>query len=644
MTFLAPLFALAALAAVPIVLLYLLKMKRQERVIPSTLLWQETIKDIEANVPFQRLRANLLLILQMLVLALLVAALMRPAMPSTYRLADRNVLVVDVSASMLATDVPGGATRFERARELASDLIDSLDDGQRMMILAGDRMVTDGFIEQTSLLHRALDRIEPREAEADVAAGLQLAQAALTVGQTGGDDAAGADGAAPADAEATASTTRLQGRVYLISDGAGLELSSDLGRLADDLTYLTVGSGGENAGILGLQFDRGGRESDSGELFVSIGNFSASDRALLVSLRRRGEHAPIDARELTLAAGKSSGVTFARDFAAGEYEVTLDGRDALALDDRACVVIGPNRPLKVLLVARGGGSPVERFLALADCVYTRVAPEQYDPADGSSDLYIFDGFVPAALPADRTTVLLAPERGVGAFRPLGVLERPRILDWKRDDPVMRFVTFADVRLAPQSALAMEPDPRIVPLVWSEDTALIGYEEQAGVRHYCVGFRLDRSTWPGKVSFVLMMGNLLDEARRAQRLGQALVGQSGRLWSFGAVPAGTTVAVRRPDGATVDVTAAQGLADLADTHQVGFYEASLPDGRLGFAMNLVSVRESNAAPQVELRGLAGEAIRGRGSLAGGTEEVWFWVTLAALAVLAAEWYVYHRRIA
>jgi hypothetical protein len=644
MTFLAPLFALAALAAVPIVLLYLLKMKRQEKVISSTLLWQETIKDVEANVPFQRLRAHLLLILQMLVLALLVAALMRLAMPSTYRLADRNVLVVDVSASMFATDGPGGTTRFERARELASELIDSLAKGQRMMILAGDRMVTDGFIEQASLLHRALDRIEPREAEMDVAAGLQLAQTALTVGQTDEDDAAAGANNAATDAEAAASAARLQGHIYLISDGAGLELSSDLARLADDLTYLTVGSGGDNAGILGLQFDRGGRLSESAELFVSVGNFSRNDRTLLVSLKRRGDHTPIDARELTLAAGTSSGVTFARDFDAGEYEVSLDGRDVLTLDDRAFVVIGPNRLLKVLLVARGSGGPVERFLAAADCVYAHVAPEQYDPATGDADLYIFDGFVPPSLPVNRTTLVLAPERGVGAFRPLGVLERPRILDWKRDDPVMRFVTFADVRLAPQSALAMEPDPRIVPLVWSEDTALIGYEEKAGVRHYCVGFRLDRSTWPGKVSFVLMMGNLLDEARRAQRLGQALVGQSGRLWSFGAVPAGTTIPVRRPDGTTVDVTAAQGLADLADTHQVGFYEASLPDGPLGFAMNLASVRESNAAPQAELRGLAGETIRGRDSLAGGTEEVWFWVTLAALAVLAAEWYVYHRRIA
>ncbi|MBN2583331.1 MAG: VWA domain-containing protein [Planctomycetes bacterium] len=639
MTFLAPLFALAALAAVPIVLLYLLKMKRQERVIPSTILWQETIKDIEANVPFQRLRANLLLILQMLILALLVVALMRPAMPSTYRLADRNVLVIDVSASMLATDGPGGTTRFERARVLADDLIDGLEDGQRMMILAGDQMVTDGFLEQKSLLRRALSRIEPLEAESNVTAGLQLAQTALTVGQSG--ESGGGEG--QSDDAADDAAAGLQGRVYLVSDGAGLELSGDLHSLADDLTYLTVGAGGDNAAITGLQFDRPSHQGDAGQLFVSVANFSQGERTLLVSLLRRGELSPIDARELTLVAGQSSGVTFDRDFVPGDYEVVLDGQDSLALDDRACVVIGPNRSLKVLLVS-AGQSPVERFLAAADCTALHVTPEKYDPSDATIDLYLFEGFVPEVLPPDRTLIVFAPERGFEAFRPLGVLEHPRILDWQRDDPVMRFVNFADVRLAPQSALAFEPDPRIVPLVWSEDTTLIGYEQHAGVRHYCVGFRIDRSTWPGKVGFVLMMSNLLEEARRTQRLGQALVGQSGRLWSFGSAPQGTTIRVERPDGAAVEVTAEQGVADLQDTRRVGFYRASLPDGPLDFAMNLVSLRESNIAPQTRLRGLAGEAIVGRADLAGGTEEIWFWVTLVALAAMVAEWYVYHRRIA
>ena len=66
MNFLNPL-AFWLLGLVPvIVLLYLLKLKRKPRVVSSTLLWFRAVQDLEANAPFQRLRKNLLLFLQLL--------------------------------------------------------------------------------------------------------------------------------------------------------------------------------------------------------------------------------------------------------------------------------------------------------------------------------------------------------------------------------------------------------------------------------------------------------------------------------------------------------------------------------------------------------------------------------------------------
>ena len=61
MSFLSPL-ALLGLLFVPLVLaMYLLKLRRDERVVPSTLLWQRLLTDVEANAPWQRLRRSLLL-------------------------------------------------------------------------------------------------------------------------------------------------------------------------------------------------------------------------------------------------------------------------------------------------------------------------------------------------------------------------------------------------------------------------------------------------------------------------------------------------------------------------------------------------------------------------------------------------------
>ena len=69
------------LAALPplIVLLYFLKLKRQPLEVPSTYLWRRTLEDLHVNSLWQRLRQNLLLLLQLLVLLLAILTCLRPS-------------------------------------------------------------------------------------------------------------------------------------------------------------------------------------------------------------------------------------------------------------------------------------------------------------------------------------------------------------------------------------------------------------------------------------------------------------------------------------------------------------------------------------------------------------------------------------
>jgi len=82
----------AAAAAVPmLLLLYFLKLKRREVLVSSTLLWKRAVQDLQVNAPFQKLRRNLLLLLQLLALAAILLALTGPMLALRRGLEERGI-------------------------------------------------------------------------------------------------------------------------------------------------------------------------------------------------------------------------------------------------------------------------------------------------------------------------------------------------------------------------------------------------------------------------------------------------------------------------------------------------------------------------------------------------------------------------
>ena len=176
MTFLTPLLAgIAAAIAIPaLVILYFLKLRRRDVEVSTTLLWKKSIQDLQANAPFQRLRRNILLLLQMLVLLAVLGALAQPMLQRQRIEGSRHIILIDRSASMASTDETldsRTATRLDAAKRQALDLIDSLragdillggGEGDEAMVVAFD---TDAeplqpFSRDRAALRTAVERIE----------------------------------------------------------------------------------------------------------------------------------------------------------------------------------------------------------------------------------------------------------------------------------------------------------------------------------------------------------------------------------------------------------------------------------------------------------------------------------------------------
>src|SRR5437016_10993163 len=114
--------ALAGAIVIPsLLVLYFLKLRRREMAVSSTLLWKKAVQDLQVNAPFQRLRRNLLLFLQLLLLLALLLALSRPVSNYTPGAGKLSVILIDRSASMSAADQPGGTTRLDEAKRQAKE-------------------------------------------------------------------------------------------------------------------------------------------------------------------------------------------------------------------------------------------------------------------------------------------------------------------------------------------------------------------------------------------------------------------------------------------------------------------------------------------------------------------------------------------
>lgn len=187
MTFLAPLAGLvgALFTLPPLLLFYFLRLRRRPLTVSSTMLWEQAVHDVHVNVPFRWIRPSTLLILHLLILALFLLALARPALEGGGGAASRAFFLIDTSCSMQATDAPEGAPRLDAAKQRA------LDVGRRLMRAPGgcsitvitfahDAAIASAPADTLSGLRSALDAVEPTDQPGRLEPALRLVETLLS--------------------------------------------------------------------------------------------------------------------------------------------------------------------------------------------------------------------------------------------------------------------------------------------------------------------------------------------------------------------------------------------------------------------------------------------------------------------------------
>ncbi|MGD9691030.1 MAG: VWA domain-containing protein [Phycisphaerales bacterium] len=324
MTFLTPLIAgIAAAIAIPsLLILYFLKLRRRDMEVSTTLLWKKAIEDLQANAPFQKLRRNILLFLQLLALAAALFALAQPEISSDAVSGVRHVILIDASGSMQATDgdpdaapgTPGEVTRLERAKQEAKELVDTLrepgllgGEGDQAMVISFDTTAhpVQNFTTSKAALKAAIEAIEASDSSTSIKEAIKLAKAYSP---------------RVTDLETIERIKRLgsvgpPAVIHIFSDGR----LPDIGATADDpeaartelttedqVMFHAVGQPETwNIGITAVRAERAIDEPGKLQIFVGLQSTAKEARTVDVELSIEGVMARV--REATLAPATMSG-------------------------------------------------------------------------------------------------------------------------------------------------------------------------------------------------------------------------------------------------------------------------------------------------------------------------------------------------
>lgn len=618
MRFLAPIaFAFASVLPL-VVLFYLLKRKRVTRLVPSTVLWQRFLAETQASAPFQKLRHNWLLLFQLLMLCLLILALARPYFSGTVRSGGLQVLVLDASASMQATDE--SPSRFERARAEALKLVDALGEGgsaQMAVLVAGSQTeVKQSRTANKAALRRALESARPSDSPSRVVDALRVAE----------------------------SLTRNEAlsEVHLFSDGSVPDLSEfetkDL-----RLVFHKVGQRADNLAITSLDIKANPENPEQRAIFTSVANFSQQDREVRLDLSFEGSL--VESRVVSVGPTNTTPVVFlAAQDRDGVFQVRFEANDDLAVDNEASRVSLLPQPVRVILVSPGNRL-MERALMAAGSHVELELVRDYDAAleqRGDHDMVVLDDVMPSVWP---TVPLLAfAVANTNWFEgSLGRMEAPSIVDWRSTHPLLRFVSFDNVQIA-ESWVVPRSD-WAVPLVESPQSALILAGELGRQRIVWVGFNPLESTWPLRISFPIFIANSLEWLNPAALKEELFAIRPGDAIRYPLVSTIEEARVILPDNSVERVPLGPDVTEFVfgRTAKRGLYRVELGTNRLVFAASLLDATESNIQPRESIRigrftEIAADQEK-RASL-----EYWRWFALAALGVLMFEWWWFHRRTA
>jgi hypothetical protein len=703
--FLAPLIAgIAAAVVIPtLLILYFLKLRRREVEISTTLLWKKAVMDLQANAPFQKLRRNILLFLQLIILIAACLALGQPVLKDQSLSGNRHVILIDRSASMTTIDAGDSPSklrsRLDEAKDDAKRFISRLREpglldvgsGDEAMVIAFDSTaeVRQQFTNNKALLTAAIDAITPSAGPTRVGEAFRLAKAYAPArlfienqGFKGGEPAT----------------------IHLWSDGRLPDAAEAFTDKTDKVMFHAVGKPATgNLGIIGLRAERAYDDPNQLSVYVGVqstytlprtaevefsvdGAVTGSRAVQLVPAQASTNNATpsADASAPTPAAAPTtSGAVFTMDRAEGAIvsvklrKADSGDDDSFTEDDEAKLIVPSGRRHAVAVVTNGNLFLASALTGLPLAKLDTLTPQQYEAVlksgkAGQYDVVVLDGWLPpvkpeesaGGMPPGRYVILgvvptgqstsINPSGGSG-LRDLGKGPPATVVDWSQDHPALRGVSLDALVIGESRKVELAPGSAARALASSDQGPIILEVAVAQMRAILVPFDPQQSNWPFDVSFVVFLASAVDYLGADSTAAISRVIEPGSVLSDRLPLGAADVTIEGPGGKKSAIAPApDGRIIFGPLRETGIYTVSWngtpgsnDDVKAGRATRryssvLLDPFESDVRATSKVA-LAATDVSALPASSVGDRSVWTWLVMAGLAIMMLEWFIYNRKV-
>lgn len=586
--------AAALLGVALVVVLYLLKPPLRRFIVPSSLIWDRVLKQTHAGK--DRLRWWLSVLLAVVIAAAVIVAITRPQLIQAGPAGGKLVLVLDNSSTM-ATRATDGISRWDHAVARGREILQSQSAGTRVWLADTMRRIpTPGF--------------EDRDAAIERLATLRIAHGGVPrvpLPPPGGQEGAG------------------EPEIVVISDGVqitGVPREARIESVFDPV---------QNAGITAFELRPLPADPRRVQAFVEITNGGGTTKEMALALTGMGGRSVARKFEVP-AGGARAELMEVSDFDGGPVRASLVmAGDGLADDDVAYAWLPMRRVIRVNLVSEG--SPwLEKALRAQPRVRLKImTPARYaDSRD--ADAWVFDRYAPRTPPA-APALLFYPGKAEWLPAQAGELANPVVTAWNAAHPLLENISLSDLFVERAQKTVARKDGGETILIAAAGNLPLAWVHEQGTRRVSFGFSLEQSNFALHAAFPVFLNNALN-----WMVSEPTLIKSG-LGTMELPLAGARVIAA--DGAELPARSIPG-GSLVEMTEPGFYTAVSAQQRLRIAVNVLD-RKTTEVNKSTLKPMVVEASAALSAPAPMRLDPWLLLLLAAVLLLAFEWWSWNRRV-